>query len=161
MMLKSITICIALLTTITPAFQSSDQSIVSLSGRIQVLFQERGWWLKHKEVRQKEAYHHWKSSLQSIELTFFYFSSKEEAVKHLEQDREITLPGAGKLIKGVGDEAFEWDDMKDGKTAIRFRKGKVMVTLIASSLEPATSSAELARRYAEIVSDYLASNAAT
>ena len=156
MMLKSITICIALLTTPTPAFQSSDQSINLLSGKIQVLFQERGWQLKHEQARKKEAYQHWESGLQSIELTFFYFSSKEEAVKHLEQDRDITLYitllGAGKLIKGVGDEAFEWNDMKDGKSAIRFSKGKVMVTLIASS-------AEQARRYAEILSDYLASNA--
>jgi hypothetical protein len=152
MMLKTTMIYIALLTALPPPYQTSDQAIDLLSGKIQVLFQERGWWLKHKQIRQREAYQHWESNLQSIELTFFYFSSKEEAVKHLEQDRDITLTGVGELIRGIGDEAFEWNDMKGGKTAIRFRKGRVMVTLIASS-------AELARKYAEIVSDYVESNA--
>src|SRR5215217_5911736 len=104
MMLKAITIYILLLTALSPVFQTSDQAIDLLSGKIQVLYRERGWWLKHKRIRQGEAYQHWESNLQSIELTFFYFSSKEEAVKHLDQDRDTTLPGAGEPINGVGDE---------------------------------------------------------
>ena len=95
-------------------------------------------------LKAKNSYHQWGTPTDGVGLFVFELDSEEEAAQKMKISMNNLSVGPDRKLNGLGDEAYLWS-AANGYGSIQFRKGKVYVSLSATT---AAMAERLAKRIA-------------
>jgi hypothetical protein len=94
--------------------------------------------------KDKAAFYQWGTRREGVSLSIFQGVSQEEAAQMIKDSMNHLSVGPDKKLNGLGNEAYLWI-APNGYGSTQFRKGKVYVTLSATTVAMAE---RVARRIA-------------
>jgi|ERR1051325_750130 hypothetical protein len=130
--------------------QLSDTELEVLASKVKFAMREKRWHLQDEYTRDRTIYQRWQKLELFVRLSLHSCEIEEEAKERFAEDvgqvRGEYGPG-NKTVK-IGDEGQEWNKPKGQDALVYFRKAKVIIAVVASSIEEAR---EYSRSIAEVL----------
>lgn len=136
--IMKILVAILLFLSLSPT-QAFDRELNVLAGKIRVAMIEKGWQLLNEYIHDETIYQRWHQGELDLKLSFYSCETEEEAKLRFAEDVERVERefGSGDKTEKLGNQGKEWSKTKGKNALLYFRKGRINVALVSSSIETA------------------------